>query len=135
MTFRFLPHTADIKFVAQGSSFSSLFNACTRAVSSYILESRRLPRGTRERALSLRAQDQQSALYLFIEELIYLCEVKRLVPVKARVSFKEGVLSGTCWCVPLSKRQVARSIKAPTFAEMYVRKRKGVWSAQVVLDV
>ncbi len=136
MSVRFLPHTADIKFIATAQTQSDLFDVCARAVAGYVLGVKRTPRATKHRRISLKGRNNEALLYSFLEEILYLIEVKQILVTEAKLSFSEEKLSGTIGYVPLGERRnTLRSIKAPTFAEMYVKKVKGMWKAQVVLDV
>ncbi len=136
MPVRFLSHTADIKFIARARTQSELFNECARALACYVLGVKRAPRATKHRRVSLKGGNAEALLYSFLEELLYFIEVKNVLVTDAKLTFSEGKLSGTLGYVSIAhNRNALRSIKAPTFAEMYVKKLKDSWKAQVVLDV
>lgn len=136
MPVRFLPHTADIKFVATASTEPRLFEVCAQTIACYVLGVKRVPRATRHMHITLKGGNSEALLYSFLEELLYFIEVKKVIVTDAKLTFLEGKLSGTLGYVSIAtNRNALRSIKAPTFAEMYVKKIKKVWKAQVVLDV
>ena len=135
MTFKFLEHTADIKFIVKASSIEKLFEQCVLAMASYMVEGRKIKfSATKNIKASAKKGDNEALLYAFLDELIFLVDAEGFVPSKAKVSIKSGKLEAKIYG-DSTKEKHLNHIKSPTFAEMYVKKEISGWKAQVVLDV
>ena len=69
--FEFLPHTADIKFRAYGTTLNELFENIVLAISSIISKDQKIST-KKGKMISVSGDDSESLLYNFIDELIYL---------------------------------------------------------------
>ena len=131
--FLFLPHTADIKFRAQGKTLEKVFESCVLAVSDYLTSGKKI-KDKRKIKVSLSGKDHEEILYLFLDHLIYLLEVEHFVPSHAKIKIKDLYLDAAVHGEDIGKN-VIKQIKAATYAEMYIKKGKSGWEAQVVMDV
>ena len=133
--FKFLEHTADIKFKVWGKNLDEIFENCAGAFSYYLSGEKKI-KNLATKKISLSGTDNESLLYNFIDELIYLLDAKNFVVSKAKVRIKNNKLRGEVFGDSASRYSGLDYIKAATYAEMYVKKIKsGRWEAQVVLDV
>jgi len=131
--FEFLEHRADIKFRAYGNTLNKLFENVTLAVSSYLGSGVKIE-PIKCKTINVSGQDNESLLYGFVDELIYLLEVEKFVVSKAEVTMRGYNLKAEVYGDD-SKKYEIKQIKSPTYAEMYVKKVKDGWEAQMVLDV
>jgi len=131
--FKFLEHTADIKFKAYGASLEKVFENCALAVSQYISR-QKVIKSKIKKKIKLEGQDSEAMLYNFLDELVFLLDAKRFVISKAKVKIKGNKLKATLYGDKASKYDLDH-IKAATYAEMYVKKTKSGWEAQAVMDV
>jgi len=132
-TYEFLDHTADLKIKVYGSSLTEVFENSVLAVSEYLspdkaVESRKL------KTVQVQGQDQESLLYNFLEELLYLIDAEGFIAAKAEVTLRGNNLMAEISGDEVSKYGL-KQIKAPTYAEMEIKKDAGRWIAQFVLDV
>lgn len=134
MTFRFLPHTADIKLVARARTKSLLFNECARALCAYVSDGRRIVPHQKKRIV-VTGDDDASLLYQFLDELISLLDSTRFLTVRADITFKDNALHALCHGIRVPRDSAFRHVKAATYAEMKVTKIGTGWNARVVLDV
>lgn len=133
MSFNFLEHTADIKFVARGATVDRVFEECTKAVSNYITGGEKLVVEIKK-VICVESKDYPGLLYNFIEELLFLLDAEQLVPLTAKVKISKFKLKAIVHCSHVNNKRL-NHIKSPTFAEMYVTRKQKGWEAQAVLDV
>ena len=136
--YKFLEHTADIKFRAYGKNINEIFENCALAVSHLFGRGRKI-KSIKIKKVKLECQDNESLLYNFLDELIYLLDAENFVVSRAKVKIKEDgkkKLEAGIYGDDASNYKDLDQIKAATYAEMYIKqKSKGNWEAQVVLDV
>ena len=132
--FEFLEHTGDLKFRAYGNSLNEIFENCALAVSSVLGRGKKI-KDSKQKEITVSGKDNESLLYNFIDELIYLFDAEEFIVSKAEVKIKDGKLN----CVVYGDNSInyddLDAIKSPTYAEMYVKQKDKFWECQVVLDV
>ncbi|MFU8867124.1 archease [Natronococcus sp.] len=139
MGFQLRDHTADIGVEATGESLEAVFAAVADGLAAASCES--IPDGTGERfSVSVTAESPEALLFDFLDELIYLRDVRMALPVDHRVEAidrlgEEGWrLEGSAREIPLEEI-TAREIKAVTYSEMRLEEVDDGWEAYVVFDV
>ncbi|WP_038049134.1 archease [Thermus caliditerrae] len=134
-----LDHTADVGFALEAESLEGLFQAALQGLLSAMFQSP--PRGgRRRRRMVLEAEDLETLLVHYLNELIYLIQTKGFVPGKARVrvvptgnGFRlEAALVGEPFQEAFGFQG---EVKSATFHGLQVREEGGRWQAQVILDV
>ena len=134
MKYKFLPHTADIKFRAYGKSLNGLFENCALAFSNHLSRGSKI-KSIVKKNFSLEEKDLPALLYSFLDELIYLLDAEDFVVSKAGVSIEGTKLKAEVYGDDVENYQDLDHINAATYSEMYVKKKLFGWEAQVVLDV
>ncbi len=138
MKFKFLEHTADIKFQAFGSNKEEVFEnsalAMFNAMSHDIIKSRI------KKKISVKGKDNESLLYNFLEELLILFDSEGFFLSKLKVKIKENKekkLEAEVYGDSAENYNLRIDIKAVTYNEMFIKKdnKTNKWVAQVVLDV
>lgn len=132
--YKFLEHTADLKFRAYGKTLEKVFENAALAISEILSRGDRVESAV-IKDIEIKADDNESMLYDFIDELIYLLDAERFIVSKAKIKIKDGKLNGKIYGDDALKYPNLDSIKAATYAEMYVKKKKDGWEAQIVVDV
>jgi SHS2 domain-containing protein len=132
--FEFLPHTADIKFRAYGTTLNELFENIVLAISSIISKDQKIST-KKGKMISVSGDDSESLLYNFIDELIYLFDAESFIPVKAKVTLMGFNLKAELFGDDAKNYKDLDSIKAATYSEMFIKKNKDIWTAQAVVDV
>jgi len=131
--FEFLEHTADIKIRAQGKTVNEVFENCALAISNFLSRGKPIKAKIKKK-IKIEGTDDESLLYSFLDELVFLLDAENFVVAKASVKIKgsklEATLSGD-----KAKNYDLDHIKAATYAEMYVKKTKSGFEAQFVMDV
>ncbi len=133
--FEFLEHTADVKFRVRGKSLNDIFSNCALAVSHIISRGKKI-KAVKRKTFTVCGKDYESLLYNFIDELIYLLDAENFVVSNVDVKILDGKLNAVVYGDDSSHYKDLDSIKAATYAEMYVKQLKDkTWEAQVVVDV
>jgi len=133
--FTFMNHTADIKFKAFGNSVERVFENSAYALISAMLSEKRKPKKGILKKIKVSGKDTESLLYNFLEEFIYLFDSKNfLVSEVKKIKIEKNKITAEVFGEKISDKKITNQIKAVTYNEMFVRKEKGKWVAQVVLD-
>ncbi|QLG48245.1 archease [Natrinema halophilum] len=143
MNFELRDHTADIAVSATGDSLEAIFGAVADGLAA--ASCGEIPGDTGERfSLAVSAERRDALLFDYLDELIYLRDVRVELPVDHRVESVERVESADGspeWHLEASARGVplaaidAREVKAVTYSEMQLERIDGSWEAYVVFDV
>ena len=159
MKFKFLPHTADRKFQAFGKTLEEVFKNSALALFNIIYDKKISE--NKKFKISVKGKDLESLMYNFLEEFLVLIDSKNFLPSKI-TNLKFDTLKNTPrrgmkiqnrkFCIKgINKKNfkikaevvgddaknynISEHVKAITYNEMFVKKEKGRWIAQVVLDI
>jgi SHS2 domain-containing protein len=135
MKYKFLPHTADIKFQAFGKSFKEVFENSALAMFKSISENKVKEKVSKK--IKVKGKDFESLLYNFLEEFLVLfdsdnflgAKIKNLKINIKKFEIKAEVLGDD------AKNYETTHIKSVTYNEMFVKRLKDKFISQVVLDV
>ncbi|WP_222918659.1 archease [Natrinema sp. SYSU A 869] len=155
MGFELRDHTADVAVAATGDSLEATFAAVADGLAAASCDE--IPADTGERfPLSVTAESREALLFDYLDELIYLRDVRAELPVDHLVESIETPASDQRpdatdesdeWTLEASARGVplpeidAREVKAVTYSEMRLERVGGDgggnedWEAYVVFDV
>src|SRR3989344_1783520 len=140
--FKFLDHTADIKFVAHGKSCEEVFENSAYATLHSIYSEKKKVEKKKEKDIIVKGKDLKSLLYNFLDEIIYLIdsegfltgEIDGLKIVKEKTG--QYVLHCKLFGDNAENYKNLDHIKSVTYSEMIIEEDKNKnWLIQVVLDV
>ena len=135
MKFKYLKHTADVKCRAYGESLNECFENAVGAMfhSMYPNKINRKIKKT----VSVEGTDLENLLYNFLEELLILMDGEGFFVsrIKVKINEKELSLVAEVEGDSVSNYNISLQVKAVTYNEMIVKRVKGVFMCQVVLDV
>ena len=134
MKYRFLEHTADIKFQANGKTLNEVFENSALAVSNYLSRGEAI-KSAKCKIINLSGNDLESLFYNFLDELLYLLDAENFIVAKAKVTIHGYNLQAELFGDKASNYKDLDHIKAATYAEMFIKKTSSGWQAQAVLDV
>jgi len=135
MKFKFLSHTADLKFRAYGKNLNEAFENAGLAFFESITNTKKVE-PSNKKEIKISAQDKESLLYDFLEELLILQEADKYLFSKFKVTIKDNTLTASLWGEKINNKHEMRSVvKAITYNEMKIIKEKGKVTLQVVLDI
>ncbi|ELY52681.1 MULTISPECIES: archease [Natronorubrum] len=141
--FELREHTADIAVEAAGDSLEGVFAAVADGLGAASCDE--IPDETGDRfSLSVTAENREALLFDYLDELIYLRDVRVELPVDHRVeaiTHSDDADDAESWTLEASARGVpladidAREVKAVTYSEMRLERVDDGWEAYVVFDV
>lgn len=161
--FKFLKHTADIKFQAFGNSVEKVFENSALAMFNAMCDERIEKK--KKVKIKVKGKDFESLLYNFLEEFLFLFDTKGFflsiiegLEISKDISDKKNLvnrkqegwakkselvsekgghlkLKAEVWGDNIKNYKTNLDVKAVTYNEMFVKNTDGKWIAQVVLDV
>lgn len=139
MKFKFLPHTADIKFQAFGRSVEEAFINSFFALKQIMFEDLGIKHVIRKK-IKVNGKDLENLLYNFLEEFLYLLDAKQFIPLKInKIKINEKKLELNAEVIGDNARNytISNPVKAITYNEMIAKfdAKKKEWIIQVVVDV
>lgn len=133
--FKFLEHTADIKFQVFGNSIEKIFENSALALKETICGKIKI-KEEKEKIIKVEGRDFESLLYVFLEEILYLLDAENfLIGRVKKVEINNFKLKAVIVGDKASNYKFTNSVKAVTYNDMFVKKERGRWVSQVVLDV
>ena len=140
MKYKFLSHTADIKFRGFGNSIEEVFENSALAITNIISKDK--IQDKKRKKLIIQGHDKENLLYEFLEEFLFLFETEffLLNKIKSmRIEKDEDSDEYRLECELIGETnknyEITNHIKAITYNEMFVKEHKGKWISQVVVDV
>ncbi len=135
MRFKFLEHTADIKFQAFGKSLDEAFENSALAMFSSMYKGKVASKI--KKRIKVRGRDKESLLYNFLEELLFLLDTEGffLSSVKVKIDEEKLELEAELQGDKAKNYPVNLDVKAVTYNQMQVKREKNKYICQVVLDV
>ncbi len=138
--YEYLPHPADVRFTAYGSTLEEVFEQAAHAMFHVIIDTDVLnPEHSVD--IELESEGLENLLYDYLSELLYLFEVEEIVFGRFRVDSIEktngsyilhGQASGEN--INLERHSFETEVKAVTYHQLKVTKEKGGYSAHVIVD-
>lgn len=136
-TFEFVDHMGDLGILAFGKSLPDLFRHAAEALFHVITDPETI-QARETRRISLRAHDLEELLTDWLNEFIYLFETQGLVFRDFEIlSLDEQSLEATVQGEPYdnARHPIETIVKSATHHQLYIRREKGLWKAQVILDL
>ena len=134
--FKFLPHTADIKFQAFGSSLKKVFENSALALFNTFYDGK--VKEKKKFKIISRGHDIESLLYNFLEEFLFLFDSKHFLPCKIKnlkLDAKNFKIEAEVFGDNIKNYKTSVYVKAITYNEMFVKKQENKFISQVVIDV
>ena len=151
--FKFLAHTADIKFQAFGKTLEETFGNCVLALGKSIYNGK--VKNKIKKKIKVSGKDLENLLYEFLEEFLVLFDSEGFLVSKIeKIKVNEKNFEIECEVIgdDSENYEIETHIKSVTYNEMFVKQEKGrtpnkfgsrpsrrsqpnEWIAQVVLDV
>ena len=134
--FEFLEHTADIKFQAFGKNTDEVFKNSALALFN-ILYGKKI-KEKRTYKIKVKGRDFESLLYNFLEEFLVLFDSKNFLPgkiKKLKLNSEKFEIEAEVAGDKIANYDTSVHVKAITYNEMFIKKDKDKYTAQVVVDV
>lgn len=134
--YRFLDHTADVKFQAFGATLEEVFTNAALAMASLMCKEKVSTRSSVR--VDVEGRDLESLLYNFLEEFLVLFDSRNFLLARVEaveIDNRELKLEAEAVGDRAGDYEIYLGIKAVTYSDMFVRQENNAWVAQVVLDV
>ena len=133
--FKFLEHTADVKFQAYGKSLNEVFENSSLAMFNVMYDGK--VKSIIKKKIKVKGKDFESLLYNFLEELLFLLDSENffLASCKVKINEKKLELEAELKGDKAGNYPASLDVKAVTYNQMFVKKEKNKYICQVVLDV
>jgi SHS2 domain-containing protein len=135
--FKFLEHTADVKFKAYGETLAAAFENSALALKEIITNKVRIIPKI-EKTIKIKAENIEQLLYKFLEEFLFLIDSEDFVlsaVKKIEVDKNKFELKAKLFGDNASNYNFSNNVKAITYNEMFLKKQKDKYITQVVVDV
>jgi len=135
--FEIINHVADVGIVAYGSDAKELFSNAALALFSLITE----PESIEEKLqldLEVSSEDMDSLLVEWLNELIYLFDVERVLFNRFDIrSLTRNELDATCYGEGIDsiKHKIKLGVKAATYHMLKLEQNRDGYKAQIILDI
>lgn len=140
MKFKFLEHTADVKFQAYGKTLNQAFENSSLALAS-IFTKEKIKTKIKKKII-VKGKDKESLLYNFLEEFLFLVDSENFILAKInkiKISGDKNKFALECEIIGdnVKNYSVDLDVKAITYNQMFVKfdDRKKEFVCQVVVDV
>jgi len=135
--FKYLEHTADIKFQAFGKTLEEAFKNAALATFKAMYDGK--VKEKKKIKFKVSGKDPEALLYNFLEEILFYFDSEGFMPGKIKnlkiIKKKGYALSAEVSGDNIKDYETHTHIKAVTYSEMFIKKVKDKWIVQVVLDV
>ncbi len=141
--YRYLPHTADMRFRAYGDGFGEALENAALALLNAMLDLDRVAK-SRGRLVKVpireTAYTQQELVWFTLQDILSRIDARKLNAYEFRISGiqmkgKKLHLAGTLMCKRSGEDNALLSVKAVTPNDLFVRNHGGRCTIQVVVDV
>ena len=135
--FEIIDHVADVGIVAYGKDAKELFSNAALALFSLITE----PESIEEKLqldLEVSSEDMDSLLVEWLNELIYLFDVERVLFNRFDIrSLTRNELDATCYGEGIDsiKHKIKLGVKAATYHMLKLEQNGDGYKAQIILDI
>lgn len=132
--YRWVDHTAEVELRIEAPSQPEVFADALAALAELLDPDEERRRGpSEEHELSAEGGDRAALLAAWIEELLYLAETRRVLPLAAEgIELGEGTVRARIRCRPARPRPL---VKGVTYHHLALERRGEGWEGRVVLDV
>ncbi len=136
MKYKYLPHTADVKFRAYGKTMEEAFSNAALALTKVITDPSKVEAKV-EKTIEVSSEDEKALLYDFLEQFLILLDSENfLLNSVKEITIEDNKLKAVIvGDTELEKYETETHIKAVTYQEMEIKKEKGQYMLQVVLDL
>ena len=137
MPYKFLEHTADVKFRVESPTIEEMFNSAANALNETIRGEIKILE-QEERTFEVKGKDLEELLYNFLEEFLYLLDAEDFLISKIK-NTQVDLENKKIKCITVGDKaknyKFTNDVKAITYNEMFVKEERGKFICRVVLDV
>ena len=133
--YKFLEHTADVKFQAFGNSIERAFSNAALALQETMTKKVKIKPIIKKRIIVF-GKDKESLLYNFLEEFLFLLDSEGFILAKiSTIKIVDNKLEAEVLGDKANKYRFTNDVKAVTYNDMLVKNEGKRFIVQVVVDV
>ena len=135
--YKFLEHTADVKFQSFGKTIEEAFTNAALALAETMTKNKKI-KSKMKWDLDVSGKDYEAMLYDFLEEFLFLFDSENFILSEIKkIEIVNEELHAEVMGDLVSNYKITNDVKAITYHQMFVKQNKdtGLWVCQVVLDV
>ena len=140
--FEFLEHTADVKFLAYGTTLEEAFTNCVLATTAVMTDLSKIQPKI-EKKIHVSAPLKRTLLYDFLQELVVFldtegfiaCQVSHIKITEQNEKNKGYLLDATLLGDCADHYEVHTAVKSVTYSDMFIKEEKDLVTIQVVHDL
>lgn len=134
MTYKYLPHTADIQIYSEDEKLDKAF--CDAAIALTKIFSKEKIKNKIKKNIIIKGIDNKNLLYNFLEEILILFDSENFILSKiSRVKIKNNEIIATLYGDNAENYKIISTVKAITYSEMRIEKENNKWVIIVTLDI
>jgi SHS2 domain-containing protein len=131
--YEFLEHPADIKIRAFGKDLPEVFINAALGMMSFLYAKQKNQEILSKQKIIITAENLESLLVNWLSELLWLSDTKHVVISDYRIkNLSPNKISAS---VSLIKAKAKEDIKAVTYNDLLITKKKNFWVAEIVFDI
>jgi len=138
MKYKFISHTADIKFQAFGKNLEECFVSAFKALQEIMFKDLDIKKikTSKKIKIEIKGLDKENLLYNFLEEFLFLLEAKNFLSVEIKkIKIEGNILKAEIIGAKATDYNFSNEVKAITYNDLFIKKEKNNYICQVVLDV
>jgi SHS2 domain-containing protein len=137
--YKFLSHTADVKFQAFGNTIEKCFENAGHALGEVMYGKTKI-KAVKKKNIEISERDDVVLLNNFLQEFLFLLDAENFVVSKIKIKKiehigKEFILKAELIGDNSKNYKISNSVKAITYNEIFVKNEDGKFVCQVVIDV
>lgn len=138
-TYKFVPHTADEKFIVEGKDLDDAFKTCVEAFYEVIIPEGKV-KDKETKTITVEAKRLRSLLYDFLNELVFLYDdqdllLRNVESLHIDEDGEEYKLVATLNGDTHYKHEVVTEIKNMTYSDMRIEQTEDGVKITVVVDI
>ncbi len=136
MQYKYISHTADVKFKAFGRNIDAVFSNSALAMFNILGPTNKV-KPTKTKKIKVKTKSYEQLLYDFLQGLLFLLDTEHffLHKVKQIKITKDFELTATVEGDNCNNYELKGDIKAVTYSDMEIKKIKEGYEATVVVDI
>ncbi|MBI3036668.1 archease [Candidatus Woesearchaeota archaeon] len=140
LKYEYLPHTADVKFLAYGKTLEEAFSNAAVAMFNVMVETAKVKPKTAKK-IAAEGADLESLLQNFLEQFIILLDtdnffLSKIKKIEIRKSSSKYSLNAVATGDEAKNYEtIGPQVKACTYNSMLVQQKGKAWMVQVVVDI
>ena len=133
--YKFLEHTADVKFQAFGKNLEEAFTNSALATTEIMTEDK--VKAKEEKTITVSASKKETLLYEFLEHLLFLVDTEGFILSEVKtLEIKENYkLTATILGDNADNYEIQTHIKAVTYSDMFIKEEENQVTIQIVHDI